>query len=258
MSKIHPTAIVDSSASIHESVEIGPYSVIGPEVSIAADCELKSHVIINGPSNIDTGNKFVSFCVVGEDTPDLKYKGERTTLEVGKNNTFREFCKVHRGTGADLGYTKIGDNNLIMPGVMIAHDCVLGDNNILVDNSGLAGHVKLGDHVTLGGYTLIHQFCQLGSYSFTGLNAHITMDVPAFTRVAGNPTKQAGLNSIGLERKDFSKEEISNLKKAYKIFFREGLKVNEALEKIKSECIQNDSIKIFIQSIEDSTRGVLR
>jgi len=196
--------------------------------------------------------------VVGEDTPDLKYQGEKTTLEVGKNNTFREFCKVHRGTGADLGYTKIGDNNLIMPGVMIAHDCVLGNNNILVDNSGLAGHVKLGDHVTLGGYTLIHQFCQLGSYSFTGLGAQITMDVPAFTRVAGNPTKQAGLNSIGLERKDFSKDEISNLKKAYKIFFREGLKVNDALDKIRSECEQNDSVHVFIQSIENSTRGVLR
>ena len=116
----------------------------------------------------------------------------------------------------------------------------------------------MGDHVTLGGYTLIHQFCQLGSYSFTGLGAQITMDVPAFTRVAGNPTKQAGLNSIGLERKDFSKGEISNLKKAYKIFFREGLKVNDALGKIRSECEQNDSVQVFIQSIENSTRGVLR
>ena len=258
MSNIHPTAIIDSSASIHENVIIGPYSVIGPEVTIAADCELRSHVVINGPSNIDSGNKFFSFCVIGEDTPDLKYQGEKTTLEVGKGNTFREFCKVHRGTGVDLGYTKIGDSNLIMPGVMIAHDCVIGNSNILVDNSALAGHVKLDDHVTLGGYTLIHQFCQLGSYSFTGLGAQITMDVPAFTRVAGNPTKQAGLNSIGLERKDFSKDEISNLKKAYKIFFREGLKVEEALEKINAECSKNDSVTTFVESIKKSTRGVLR
>ena len=163
---------------------------------------------MQGPTNVGPGNKFFSFCVIGEDTPDLKYKGEKSSLEIGKNNVFREFCKVHRGTEVDLGYTKIGDDNLIMPGVMIAHDCVIGNGNILVDNSALAGHVQLGDHVTLGGYTLIHQFCKLGSYSFTGLSAHITMDVPAFTRVAGTPTKQAGLNTIGLERKGFTKEEI--------------------------------------------------
>ena len=145
-----------------------------------------------------------------------------------------------------------------MPGVMIAHDCVIGNGNILVDNSALAGHVQLGDHVTLGGYTLIHQFCKLGSYSFTGLSAHITMDVPAFTRVAGTPTKQAGLNTIGLERKGFTKEEIMNLKKAYKIFFRESLKVDEAIEKIEQECLSDDKLKIFIDSINQATRGVLR
>ena len=121
---------------------------------------------LKGPTNIGSGNKFFSFCVIGEDTPDLKYKGEKSRLEIGKNNVFREFCKVHRGTEADLGYTKIGDRNLIMPGVMIAHDCVIGDENILVDNSALAGHVVLGDHVTLGGYTLIHQFCKLGLLLF--------------------------------------------------------------------------------------------
>ena len=258
MSNIHQTAIIDASALIHDSVKIGPYSVIGPDVRIAEKCELKSHVVLKGPSNIGPGNKFFSFCVIGEDTPDLKYKGEKSGLEIGENNTFREFCKVHRGTEVDLGYTKIGDNNLIMPGVMIAHDCVIGDGNILVDNSALAGHVVLGDHVTLGGYTLIHQFCKLGSYSFTGLSAHITMDVPAFTRVAGIPTKQAGLNSIGLERNGFIKKEIMNLKKAYKIFFKEGLKVEEAIEKIEKECSSDDKLKIFIDSIKQSTRGVLR
>lgn len=258
MSNIHQTAIIDASALIHDSVKIGPYSVIGPDVRIAEKCELKSHVVLKGPSNIGPGNKFFSFCVIGEDTPDLKYKGEKSGLEIGENNTFREFCKVHRGTEVDLGYTKIGDNNLIMPGVMIAHDCVIGNGNILVDNSALAGHVVLGDHVTLGGYTLIHQFCKLGSYSFTGLSAHITMDVPAFTRVAGIPTKQAGLNSIGLERNGFIKKEIMNLKKAYKIFFKEGLKVEEAIEKIEKVCSSDDKLKIFIDSIKQSTRGVLR
>ena len=258
MSNIHPTAIIDAASSIHKSVVIGPYSVIGPDVVIAEDCELKSHVVLQGPTNVGPGNKFFSFCVIGEDTPDLKYKGEKSSLEIGKNNVFREFCKVHRGTEVDLGYTKIGDDNLIMPGVMIAHDCVIGNGNILVDNSALAGHVQLGDHVTLGGYTLIHQFCKLGSYSFTGLSAHITMDVPAFTRVAGTPSKQAGLNTIGLERKGFTKEEIMNLKKAYKIFFREGLKVDEALEKIEQECLSDDKLKIFIDSIKQATRGVLR
>ena len=258
MSNIHPTAIIDESTSIHESVEIGPYSVIGPDVEIAENCRLKSHVVMKGPTKIGPDNQFFPFCVIGEDTPDLKYQGEKSSLEIGKNNIFREFCKVHRGTKVDLGYTKIGNENLIMPGVMIAHDCVIGNGNILVDNSALAGHVQLGDHVTLGGYTLIHQFCKLGSYSFTGLSSHITMDVPAFTRVAGVPTKQAGLNTIGLERNGFTKKEILNLKKAYKIFFREGLKAEEAVEKINKECQLDEKLKVFIDSIKNSTRGVLR
>ena len=258
MSNIHPTAIIDETAVISDSVSIGPYCVIGAEVNIGENCKLNSHVVIKGPTNIGKENKFFSFAVIGEDTPDLKFGGERATLEIGDKNVFREFSKVHRGTGADLGYTKIGNGNLIMPGVMIAHDCVLGDNNILVDNSALAGHVRLGDYVTLGGYTLVHQFCMLGSYSFTGMGSLISMDVPAFTRVAGNPTKQAGLNSIGLERKSFTKEQISNLKKAYRIFFREGLRIEEALEKISNECEQDENIEIFINSIQSSSRGVLR
>ena len=258
MSNIHPTAIIDETAVISDSVLIGPYCVIGAEVNIGEKCELNSHVVIKGPTNIGEENKFYSFAVIGEDTPDLKFRGERATLEIGDKNVFREFSKVHRGTGADLGYTEIGNENLIMPGVMIAHDCVLGDNNILVDNSALAGHVRLGDYVTLGGYTLVHQFCMLGSYSFTGMGSLISMDVPAFTRVAGNPTKQAGLNSIGLERKSFTKEQISNLKKAYRIFFREGLRIEEALEKISNECEQDENIEIFINSIQSSSRGVLR
>ena len=255
---IDKTAIIDSKAKLHKNVQVGPYCVIGAEVSIGDECVLNSHVVIKGPTNIGKENNFFSFAVIGEDTPDLKFKGERATLEIGDKNVFREFSKVHRGTGADLGYTKIGNENLIMPGVMIAHDCVIGNNNILVDNSALAGHVRLGDYVTLGGYTLVHQFCVLGSYSFTGMGSLVSMDVPAFTRVAGNPIKQAGLNAIGLERKSFTKEEISNLKKAYKIFFREGLRAEEALEKISNECEQDENIEIFIDSIQSSSRGVLR
>ena len=258
MSNIHPTAIIHETAQLHESVQVGPYCVIGEDVSINEGCILKSHVVIAGPTTIKKNNDFYSFCVIGEDTPDLKFKGEKATLDIGEGNTFREFCKVHRGTAADLGYTKIGDGNLIMPGVMIAHDCVLGNDNILVDNSALAGHVQLGDNVTLGGYTLVHQFCKLGSHSFTGMGSIISMDVVAFTRVAGNPTKQAGLNSIGLERKGFSKDELSNLKKAYKIFFREGLRAEEAVEKMKSECVQDKNINTFIESIQSSKRGVVR
>ena len=258
MSNIHPTAIIHKTAQLHESVHVGPYCVIGEDVTIDEGCILKSHAVIAGPTTIKKNNEFFSFCVIGEGTPDLKFKGEKATLDIGEGNTFREFCKVHRGTAADLGYTKIGDGNLIMPGVMIAHDCVLGNDNILVDNSALAGHVQLGNNVTLGGYTLVHQFCKLGSHSFTGMGSIISMDVVAFTRVAGNPTKQAGLNSIGLERKGFSMDELSNLKKAYKIFFREGLRAEEALEKIKSECTQDKNIDTFIESIQSSERGVIR
>ena len=174
MSNIHRTAVIDKKAKLHDSVKVGPYCVIGPEVSIDKECILKSHVVVKGPTKIGSNNEFFSFCVIGEDTPDLKYQGEKTYLEIGNGNTFREFCKVHRGTAADLGFTKVGNKNLIMPGVMIAHDCILGDHNILVDNCALAGHVKIGDYVTLGGYTSIHQFCHLGSYSFTGMGSQIT------------------------------------------------------------------------------------
>lgn len=258
MGKIHESAIIHESCKIDESVEIGPFCSIGPDVDLGPNCKLHSHVVIKGPSKFEEKNEFFSFCVIGEDTPDLKFKGEQTTLDVGKNNVFREFSKVHRGTDAGLGQTKIGNKNLIMPGVMIAHDCVLGDENILVDNCALAGHVVLDDNVTLGGYTLVHQFCRLGSFSFSGMGSHITMDVPAFTRVAGNPTKPAGINSVALERKSFTPDEISDLKRAYKIFYRDNLRVDEAILKIESECNSSENIKLFLESIKSSSRGILR
>ena len=141
---------------------------------------------------------------------------------------------------------------------MIAHDCILGNNNVLVDNTALAGHVTLKDNITLGGYTLVHQFCQLGSFSFSGMGSHITMDIPAFIRVAGNPTKPAGLNSIALERNAFTKNEILNLKKAYKIFYRDSLRVEDAIQKINNECNLDEHIELFIESIKSSSRGILR
>ena len=258
MSNIHQTAVIDKNAKLHESVKVGPYCVIGPEVSIGKDCILKSHVVVNGPTKIGSNNEFFSFSVVGEDTPDLKYHGEKTYLEIGNGNTFREFCKIHRGTAADLGFTKVGNKNLIMPGVMIAHDCVLGDHNILVDNCALAGHVKIGDYVTLGGYTLIHQFSQLGSYSFTGMGSQITMDVAAYTRVAGNPLKLLGINTIGLERKSFSKNQISNIKDAFKIFFKSKLKSEDAIAELEKKFSKNEDVKIFITSVKKSSRGIHR
>ena len=258
MSNIHQTAVIDKNAKLHESVKVGPYCVIGPEVSIGKDCILKSHVVVNGPTKIGSNNEFFSFSVIGEDTPDLKYQGEKTYLEIGNGNTFREFCKVHRGTAVDLGFTKVGNKNLIMPGVMIAHDCVLGDNNILVDNCALAGHVKIGDYVTLGGYTLIHQFCQLGSYSFTGMGSQITMDVAAYTRVAGNPLKLLGINTIGLERKSFSKNQISNIKDAFKIFFKSKLKSEDAISDLEKKFSKDEDVKTFITSVKKSSRGIHR
>ena len=255
MSNVHQTAIIDKKAKLHESVKVGPYCVIGPDVSINEGCILISHVGIDGQTKIGTNNKFFSFSVIGEDTPDLKYQGEKTHLEIGNGNTIREFCKVHRGTAADLGFTKVSNKNLIMPGVMIAHDCVLGDHNILVDNCALAGHVKIGDYVTLGGYTLIHQFSQLGSYSFTGMGSQITMDVAAYTRVAGNPLKLLGINTIGLERKSFSKNQISNIKDAFKIFFKSKLKSEDAIADLEKKFSKDEDVKIFITSVKKSSRG---
>jgi UDP-N-acetylglucosamine acyltransferase len=250
---------IDPSAKIHDSVKIGPFCMIGPNVTIGPNCILHSHVVIKGPTIIDEDNIFFQFSTIGEDTPDKKYAGEETSLEIGKANIFREGVTVHRGTVQDKSKTVIGDGNLFMAYAHIAHDCEIGNYNVFANTAGLAGHVKLGNHVTLGAVTLIHQFCHLGDYSFTGLNTIITMDVPAFVKVAANPARPIGLNSIGMERNNFDTDSVNLIKKAYRIVYRKGYSLQDAIKHLHAlNAEANPALDTFISSIESSERGLLR
>ena len=252
-------SIIDPSAKIHDSVKIGPFCMIGPNVTIGPNCILHSHVVIKGPTTIDEDNIFFQFSTIGEDTPDKKYAGEETSLEIGKANIFREGVTVHRGTVQDKSKTVIGDGNLFMAYAHIAHDCEIGNYNVFANTAGLAGHVKLGNYVTLGAVTLIHQFCHLGDYSFTGLNTIITMDVPAFVKVAANPARPIGLNSIGMERNNFDTDSVNLIKKAYRIVYRKGYSLQDAIKHLHAlNAETNPALDTFISSIESSERGLLR
>ena len=252
-------SVIDPSAKIDHSVNIGPFCFIGPDVEIGPDCVLHSHVVIKGPTKIDAGNIFYQFSTIGEDTPDKKYNGEATTLEIGSNNIFREGVTVHRGTVQDKSKTVIGNDNLFMAYSHIAHDCVVGNNNVFANTAGLAGHVTVGNNVILGAVTLVHQFCSLRDHSFTGLNTLITMDVPAFVKVAANPARPVGLNTVGMQRNKFDNDSINLIKKAYRIIYRKGYSLDDAIKRLHElNQDKNSALTSFISSIERSERGLLR
>ncbi|OUW88790.1 MAG: acyl-[acyl-carrier-protein]--UDP-N-acetylglucosamine O-acyltransferase [Gammaproteobacteria bacterium TMED226] len=257
---IHETSIVHPSSHIDESVEIGPFCIIGKDVEIKKGTKLLSHVVIKGPTSIGINNIFYQFSTIGEDTPDKKFKGEKTRLDIGDNNIFREGVTVHRGTIQDKGLTKIGSNNLLMAYTHIAHDCCLGHDNVFANNAGIAGHVSVGNNITVGALTTVHQFCKLGDFSFVGMNTSINMDVPAFVKVAADPARVIGLNTIGMTRNGLEDNSISLIKKAYKLVYRKGLKIDQAMKKITEldKDANDPNLKTFIKSIEVSERGILR
>ncbi|MFT5116617.1 MAG: UDP-N-acetylglucosamine acyltransferase [Kiritimatiellia bacterium] len=255
---IHPQAIVDPSASIASNVTIGAFSIIGADVVIDEGCIIEPHVIIKGPTVMGKNNHIYQFSSVGEATPDLKYQGEPTRLVIGNDNVIREGVTIHRGTVQDRSETTIGDHNLLMAYVHIGHDSVIGDHCILVNNTALAGHVHVADWAILGGFTLVHQYCHIGAHCFTGMGSAIGKDVPAFTIVSGAPAEAKTINTEGLSRRGFSKKEIKTLQKAFKIVYRKKLTLIDALRDLRDLVEDCPSVQLFIDSLESSTRGIVR
>ena len=255
---IHPTAIIDAQAEISDTATIGPYVVIGPNVTIGPESIIEPHVVIRGPTTIGARNHIYQFSTVGEATPDLKYHDEPTELVIGNDNVIRENVTIHRGTVQDRGITQLGDHNLIMAYVHVGHDSIVGNNTILVNNTALAGHVMVGDWAILSGYTLVHQFCKIGAHSFSGMGTAIGKDVPAFVTVAGSPAEAKTINSEGLRRRGFSSHTLAELRRAYKIIYRQGLTLDNAVQRLEGMVKETPEIEMLIDSLSNSERGIVR
>ncbi len=256
---IHPSAIISETAHIGENVTIGPYCIVGEEVSIGPNCELKSHVAIDKHTQIGQNNIFYPFSAIGQTTQDLKYKGEPTSLIIGDDNTFRENTTIHRSTDQEIP-TTIGNRNLFLAYSHIAHDCQIGSHCIFSNNGTMAGHVTVEDYVIISGLSGVHQFCRVGAHSIVGGCTKIVQDVPPYTIADGNPAQIRGINLIGLERRNFSKEDTQALRTAYrKIFLRKNENLNEQLLSLKEHSIsKNKHVQYLIQFLENSERGTIR
>jgi UDP-N-acetylglucosamine acyltransferase len=255
---IHPSAIISDTATVADDVEIGPYTIIGNDVEIGSGTRIDSHVVINGPTRIGRDNHIYQFASIGDDPQDKKFRDEPTRLMIGDRNTIREFCTISRGTTQDKGDTILGDDNWIMAYVHIAHDCVVGNKTIMANNVTLAGHVHVDDWVIFGGFSGAHQFCRVGAHAFLGMYAGVNRDVPAYTMVSGQPAVPKGINSEGLKRRDFSDEQIRNIKNAYRLVYRKGLKLGEAIEEIDQLSKTQSELVIFLESLRSSERGIIR
>jgi len=255
---IDPRAIIAPDAMLGEGVEVGAYTIIGAGVCIGAGSWIGPHAVINGPTTLGLENKVFQFASVGDAPQDKKYRGEPTRLEVGDRNVFREFCSVNRGTAAGRGVTKIGDDNLFMAYSHVAHDCIVGSNCVMSNCTALAGHVELGDWVILSGYAGVHQFCKVGAHSFLGNNAAVTRDVPPYLLVAGTPAEPNGVNSEGLKRRGFGPQQIANIRSAYRLLYRSGLKLAAATEQLQALAAEQPELLPFVQFLAVSARSIVR
>jgi UDP-N-acetylglucosamine acyltransferase len=257
-SKIHATAIVDSKAELDSSVEVGAYSIIEAGVKIDANTRVGSHAVIKGPTTIGKNNHIFQYVSLGEQPQDKKYIDEPTTLEIGDNNTIREFCTFNRGTIQDKGVTKVGNDNWIMAYVHIAHDCDVGNHTILANNSSLAGHVDIHDYAILGGFTLVHQFCQVGAHVITAVGSVVFKDIPTYVTAAGYDAKPHGINAEGLKRRGFTADEITQIKRAYKALYRKGLSLEDAKKELATMHADCDKIQLLSDFLHLSKRGIIR
>ncbi len=254
---IDSRAVIDPAASIADDVTVGPFAVIGADVEIGAGSWIGPHAVINGPTTIGRENCIYQFCSIGEAPQDLKYHGEPTRLRIGDRNTFREYCTINRGTITGHGETVIGNDNLIMAYVHIAHDCIVGDRTVFSNGASLAGHVRVGDHAILGGFTLVHQFSVIGAHAFTGMGTALNRDLPPFTIASGNYARAIGINKEGLKRRGFSPEAIRGLSQAFKLLIR-GRDRNSALAEVQILADEFPEVRNFVEFIENSERGVVR
>jgi len=258
MTKIHPTAIIGENVTLGEGVEIGPHCIIEEDVLIGDHTTFMANVYVGRYSRIGAHNQFFPFSTIGLIPQDLKFGGEKSHVVIGDHNMVREHVTIHRGTQHGGGVTTIGSHNLLMVGSHVAHDCVLGDRNIMSHGATLAGHVTIGVDATVGAYSAVHQFCKVGDHAFIGGYTVVTQDAMPFVKTVGNRAKAYGINSLGLERKGFSKEEVSNLKSAYRILFLRKLRLVDALERLDEEFKDCEQVRYLAEFIRAAKRGIVR
>ncbi|MCU0952021.1 MAG: acyl-ACP--UDP-N-acetylglucosamine O-acyltransferase [Burkholderiaceae bacterium] len=262
MPTVHPTALVDPQARLADDVVIGPYAIVGPQVTLGAGTQVGAHAVIGGRTTIGRNNRIFAHAALGGEPQDKKYRGEDTELVIGDDNTIREFCTFNTGTAQGGGITRVGNDNWVMAYVHVAHDVIVGDHCILANNASLAGHAVVGDWVILGGLTGVHQFVRIGAHAMTGGASLLLQDLPPYVICQGNPAAPHGLNSEGLKRRGFAPEAVAQLRRAYKLIYREGLTVAQAADallKLAAEAPEHrahvDALRTFVQ---ESTRGILR
>jgi len=255
---IHPTALVAPQAELGEGVEVGAYAVIGPGVQVGANTRVGPHAVIEGPARIGADNVILQFASVGSAPQDKKYKGEPTRLEIGDRNVVRECVTLNRGTVQDGGVTRIGSDNLFMAYAHVAHDCRIGDHCVLANNATLGGHVLLGDWVIMGGLSGIHQFCKVGAHAFIANNAAVTRDVPPYVMAVGQPAAAHSVNSEGLKRRGFTAEQIRNVRNAFRVLYRSGLKLADAQAQLVALAQEQPELRAIVEFLLQSTRSIVR
>jgi len=258
VARIHPAALVDPQADLAADVEVGAFSIIGPKVRIGAGTRVGPHVVITGQTQIGERNRIFQFAALGEEPQDKKYRGEPTRLEIGDDNTIREYCTLNLGTAQDQGVTRVGHRNWIMAYVHIAHDCVVGNDAIFANSTQLAGHVRVGDFAVLGGFTGVHQFCRIGAHVITAIASVVVQDIPPFFTASGNSARPVGVNSEGLKRRGFSPEDLAVIKRAYKTLYRSGLGLDEAREQLALEAGSQPVLAALLEFLREPGRGIAR
>lgn len=255
---IHPTAVVDATSQLGVGVDIGPFAIVGPGVTLGDRTRLHAGAQVQGPTRLGADNQIYSYACIGFDPQDLKFAGEETRLEVGDRNHFREHCTVHRGTGKGGALTTLGNDNLLMVGAHVAHDCHVGDRNIFANNGTLAGHVEVADDAVIGAFSSVHQFCRVGRHAYIGGYSVLTRDVLPFVKTVGAKPACFGVNRIGLERKGFEDQELTVLEQAYRILVRSKLNTSQALERLRQEHGDSPHVRYLIEFVEASERGVIK